>query len=576
MRLWHKIFIIVLLFVTLSVEITSIFVSQSNFSGMIETEEKNATTAHTSFASGIVNRTMYERINAGEILLSQEELTDIIREISREAGTAYGEIIVVGSANELVYPTSTDVSGDILTMEVEDGVCKSLITDINGETCLVTVSNVELEKLEYKLFTIRDISTTYQMHSNQMRTILFISLGLALFAAILLSGSIFVFTVVPLNKVNTGLVSIATGDYGVRLEEKGSVEFKLLARNVNRMASAVQMNVERLDTIATSRKHFVDSFAHEMKTPLTSIIGFADILRSRRNVTDQQRMDYSNIIIEEATRMKSLSGKLLEMATTDTANIDLEDVFVPELLMEVYNSTVPLVAKKHITLRIASKRVWIRADRELFKSLLYNLIDNACKASEENSELRMVCVTEEDRALISVADDGVGMAREDLIRVTEPFYMVDKSRSRRAGGAGLGLSLCSEICKRHNAQFTIDSILGEGTMVTVNIKCFVKKGGNVIDETEETSVDDTESETRPESSDSAVTGGEGTTDSADNTDAEEPDGDGIADTEVHDSQETDSPDDIESAGDDKKYIGDTIALEATIEELLAGEENLND
>ena len=576
MRLWHKIFIIVLLFVTLSVEITSIFVSQSNFSGMIETEEKNATTAHTSFASGIVNRTMYERINAGEILLSQEELTDIIREISREAGTAYGEIIVVGSANELVYPTSTDVSGDILTMEVEDGVCKSLITDINGETCLITVSNVELEKLEYKLFTIRDISTTYQMHSNQMRTILFISLGLALFAAILLSGSIFVFTVVPLNKVNTGLVSIATGDYGVRLEEKGSVEFKLLARNVNRMASAVQMNVERLDTIATSRKHFVDSFAHEMKTPLTSIIGFADILRSRRNVTDQQRMDYSNIIIEEATRMKSLSGKLLEMATTDTANIDLEDVFVPELLMEVYNSTVPLVAKKHITLRIASKRVWIRADRELFKSLLYNLIDNACKASEENSELRMVCVTEGDRALISVADDGVGMAREDLIRVTEPFYMVDKSRSRRAGGAGLGLSLCSEICKRHNAQFTIDSILGEGTMVTVNIKCFVKKGGDVIDETEETSADDTESETRPESSDSAVTGGEGTTDSADNTDAEEPDEDGIADTEVHDSQETDSPDDIESAGDDKKYIGDTIALEATIEELLAGEENLND
>ena len=576
MRLWHKIFIIVLLFVTLSVEITSIFVSQSNFSGMIETEEKNATTAHTSFASGIVNRTMYERINAGEILLSQEELTDIIREISREAGTAYGEIIVVGSANELVYPTSTDVSGDILTMEVEDGVCKSLITDINGETCLITVSNVELEKLEYKLFTIRDISTTYQMHSNQMRTILFISLGLALFAAILLSGSIFVFTVVPLNKVNTGLVSIATGDYGVRLEEKGSVEFKLLARNVNRMASAVQMNVERLDTIATSRKHFVDSFAHEMKTPLTSIIGFADILRSRRNVTDQQRMDYSNIIIEEATRMKSLSGKLLEMATTDTANIDLEDVFVPELLMEVYNSTVPLVAKKHITLRIASKRVWIRADRELFKSLLYNLIDNACKASEENSELRMVCVTEGDRALISVADDGVGMAREDLIRVTEPFYMVDKSRSRRAGGAGLGLSLCSEICKRHNAQFTIDSILGEGTMVTVNIKCFVKKGGDVIDETEEISADDTESETRPESSDSAVTGGEGTTDSADNTDAEEPDEDGIADTEVHDSQETDSPDDIESAGDDKKYIGDTIALEATIKELLAGEENLND
>ncbi len=548
MRLWHKIFIIVLIFVTLSIEITSIFVSQSNFSGIIDTEEKNATSAHTSFASGIVNRTMYERINAGEILLSQEELTDIIREISREAGSAYGEIIVVGSGNELIYPATTDVREDILSIDVDDGICKSLITDIGDETCLITVSNIELEKLEYKLFTIRDVTTTYQVHEKQMRTILYISLGLALLAAVLLSCSIFVFTVIPLAKVNDGLVSIGAGDYSVRLEEKGSVEFKLLARNVNRMASAVQMNVERLDSIATSRKRFVDSFAHEMKTPLTSIIGFADILRSRRVVSDQQRMDYSNIIIEEATRMKSLSGKLLEMATTDTANIELTDVFVPELLMEVYNSTVPLVAKKHINLRIASKRVWIRADRELFKSLLYNLIDNACKASDDGNEIRMVCDTEGDRALICVADDGVGMAREDLIRVTEPFYMVDKSRSRKAGGAGLGLSLCAEIAKKHNAQFTIDSILGEGTMVTVNIKCFVKKGGYETDEYEDEAADYDEED---------IERGEYGSDA----DAGSADADG-AGTEKQTRKDSADEGDIGSADYDSEYITDTVDFES--------------
>lgn len=562
MRLWHKIFIIVLLFVTLSIEMTSIFVSQSNFSGIIENEEKNATAAHTSFASGIVNRTMYERINAGEILLSQEELTDIIREISREAGSAYGEIIVVGSGNELVYPTTTDVRDDILSLDVDDGICKSLITDIGDETCLITVSNIELEKLEYKLFTIRDVSATYQVHAKQMRTILYISLALALLAAVLLSCSIFVFTVIPLAKVNEGLVNIGAGDYSVRLEETGSVEFRLLARNVNRMASAVQMNVERLDSIATSRKRFVDSFAHEMKTPLTSIIGFADILRSRRVVSDQQRMDYSNIIIEEATRMKSLSGKLLEMATTDTANIELSDVFVPELLMEVYNSTVPLVAKKHINLRIASKRVWIRADRELFKSLLYNLIDNACKASEDGSEIRMVCTTEGDRALICVADDGVGMAREDLIRVTEPFYMVDKSRSRKAGGAGLGLSLCAEIAKKHNAQFTIDSILGEGTMVTINIKCFVKKGGYTIDEYEDDADYEAQGDTKEETGASADTG------SAKSADKESADTDGASvGTEEYSSDDTG---DIDLAGDDSEYISDTVDYESEDDNL--GEE----
>ncbi|MDO4459022.1 MAG: HAMP domain-containing sensor histidine kinase [Clostridia bacterium] len=471
MRLWHKIFMIVLVFVTVSIEATGIFVSQSSFRGMVETEVKNAQAAQNTFASGIVNRTMYERIRTGEILLSKEELADIIREISRDAGTGYGQIVVTGANGEVVYPTATDISDEILSMHVESGNCKSIITDSGDSTLLVTVSCAELERLDYRLFTIRDITDSYTAHDKQMMTIWIISMALALIAAILISCAISV-TLRPLKVVNNGLEQIKNGDYAFRLNEKGSPEFRQLSKNVNTMAKSVQENVERIEGIAASRKRFVDSFAHEMKTPLTSIIGFADILRSRRVVSDQQRLDYSSIIIEEASRMKSLSGKLLEMATTDSTNLDLEDVYVPELLGEVYNSTLPLLAKKNMRLRMASKKVYINADKELFKSLLYNLIDNAVKASEENGEIRMVCAEENGRALISVTDDGVGMAREDLIRVTEPFYMVDKSRSRKAGGAGLGLSLCAEICKRHNALFTIDSILGEGTMVTINIRCF--------------------------------------------------------------------------------------------------------
>ena len=547
MRLWHKIFLIVLVFVTISVEATSIYVAESSFSASISSEEENAAAAQISFSSGLVNRTMYERIRTGAMLLSQEELTDIIRELAADAGSFYGDIVVLGADGSLVYPSSTDYPDEIFELSIENGQCKSLIMDIEDRVCLVTVSMAELEKMEYKLFTIRNLTEAYAEHSSRLTTINYLSMGLALLAAVLISVLISL-TLRPLGRVNSGLKKITEGDYSVRLPESGGVEFSRLSKNVNTMTKAIQENVERIEGIAESRKRFVDSFAHEMKTPLTSIIGFADILRIRRTVTDKQRMDYSNIIVEEATRMKSLSGKLLEIATTDSANLDLEDIYVPGLITEVYNSTLPLVGRKNMRLRYAFVKVWIRGDRELFKSLLYNLIDNAVKASDEGGEVRLVVEQEGDRALISVTDDGCGMAREDVLRVTEPFYMVDKSRSRKAGGAGLGLSLCAEICKRHNAVMTIDSILGEGTMITINIKCFTKLRRRGVSDAESEKAD-TAGADKPDSAAGA--------DSADRFKSADKDSSAAVSAGAHGTDKTEGAaaesDDTSSGGDGEAY-----------------------
>lgn len=146
------------------------------------------------------------------------------------------------------------------------------------------------------------------------------------------------------------------------------------------------------------------------------------------------------------------------------------------------------------------------------------------------------------------------MAREDLIRVTEPFYMVDKSRSRKAGGAGLGLSLCAEIAKKHNAQFTIESILGEGTMVTINIKCFVKKGGYTTDEYEDDADYEAQGNTKEEAGASADAG------SAKSNGEVSADSDATSGrTEEYSSDDTG---DIDLAGDDSEYISDTVDYES--------------
>ena len=113
------------------------------------------------------------------------------------------------------------------------------------------------------------------------------------------------------------------------------------------------------------------------------------------------------------------------------------------------------------------RQITIYADEELFKSLLYNIIENAIKASSIGQQITLRAAMISGSAVIAVSDQGIGMSQEDAKKVFEPFYMVDKSRSRKAGGAGLGLALCVKIAELHNAVLTIDSHLGQGTTVYI-------------------------------------------------------------------------------------------------------------
>lgn len=258
-------------------------------------------------------------------------------------------------------------------------------------------------------------------------------------------------------------------DRTARISECGQSELDRITSVVNSSADALADDMEKLKIIADGRKQFVDNLAHEMKTPLTSILGFADILRIRRSVDDRARMEYANIIFEEARRMRGLSGKLLELATAGSANLDFDSVEIPSLFDEIRLSVLPLIAQRKMTLKAYPQNARIIIDRELFKSLIYNLIENAAKASAEGSEIRLICEKSADTVKISVSDDGCGMTREQIKRAAEPFYMVDKSRSRKAGGAGLGLALCAEIAQRHRARLTISSKQGKGTTVTLTM-----------------------------------------------------------------------------------------------------------
>ena len=246
------------------------------------------------------------------------------------------------------------------------------------------------------------------------------------------------------------------------MHERGSAELRTLARSINNMSASIDEREQKLREIADSRKRFADSMAHEMKTPLTSILGFADILRIKSAVSDSQRRDYATTIVEEAKRLRGLSAKPLQLASTNSTQLDLTDVPAGQLFADIAHTMAPILERRGIRLELLHKDAVLRVDRELFLSLLYNLIDNAAKASPEGGTVWLVQSALDGHIVLSVIDQGIGMKPDTVRRATEAFYMEDKARSRKAGGAGLGLALCDDICRRHGARLEIPLRLPQG------------------------------------------------------------------------------------------------------------------
>ena len=206
-----------------------------------------------------------------------------------------------------------------------------------------------------------------------------------------------------------------------------------------------------------------------MKTPLTSILGFADILRIKKQVSDSERVEYAGVIVEETKRLRSLSGKLMGIVAMNGTEIEKKPVKLQDVINETKTALVPLLAKREINLECQSQEITISADEELFKSLLYNIIENAVKASPKGETVILNAAMYEGDAVITVTDHGIGMTPEVVQKAFEPFFMADKSRSRKAGGAGLGLALCRKIANLHSAKLEISSQPNEGTTVFITV-----------------------------------------------------------------------------------------------------------
>jgi len=336
---------------------------------------------------------------------------------------------------------------------------------LSEESYLTIGGRITQSDMTLYLVVATDISTVVAQREHMMQIfvqVYFITLISGIAIIFLLSA----FMTVPIKKLSKAAAEIARGNFANRLPVVSSDEIGALSNSFNIMADAIEDKVYELLDNARQKEDFVANFAHELKTPLTSVIGYADMLY-QKNLSAEQVKDAAWYILNEGLRLEALSLKLMDLIVLNRQDFVLENICTEEFLSEVSGGLMPMLKEKNVTLKINAKPAYIMVEYDLFKTLLLNLIDNAVKAGCNAIEITGKETYE--RYDMSVIDNGRGMPEAELNRITEAFYTVDKSRSRRQHGAGIGLALAARIAEIHDSKLKFESIQGVGTIVKFDL-----------------------------------------------------------------------------------------------------------
>lgn len=390
-----------------------------------------------------------------------EDISETLKQISDNNAGSWTALRLY-TADEILYSEGDfDFSADDITVSPGNCAIKYFSEDTDNSYLLVT-GNIEADEDVLFLDMVCNISSISESQNMLLKIYSGVFLLLVFLCAVL-SGSISRFLTKPLSELSKVSREISSGNLSERANVKTNDEIGFVADDFNAMVSHLENNIYH-------QEQFIASFAHETKTPMTSIIGYADLIRNGVLDTDEIR-DAANYIVVEGKRLENLSQKLLELIVVGKEKINIKPVVLSELINDFVENYKLSYQKQNIELSCDCEDGVCYIDADLVKSLIINLCDNARKAfAGENGIIQIRSVMIDNGCEIQICDNGPGIPQKDIAHLTEAFYRVDKSRSREMGGVGLGLALCKEIAIAHNGSIKFQSELDKGTVVTVVLK----------------------------------------------------------------------------------------------------------
>ena len=395
--------------------------------------------------------------------ISGAQKSDAIQQIKRTVDSSISDIKIY---------TTEEVNSQYLQMNENE--CIVTFIKEGKKLLMESVCKLNTGAKNYYLFVYSDFTGI----QNQ-RDIFWNRYGIVIVCISAVSG-LFLFALArritkPLNELTKAADEIALGNYGKKVDVTGhNYEISKLSESINIMSSSIEQKIKEIGEELEKRDVFIADFTHEMKTPMTAIMGYAQILKSYELET-MEKEQAAQAIYMEAKRLEKLSLQLLELYVYQNESVEMEEIDLLEIGKQLESTLKYLSGKYNVNYKVYFEKEMVVANSVLVLSLLNNLADNAFKASNPQTNMKIYSKSSATSVQIFVEDEGRGIKKENIRFLTEPFYREDKSRSRKFGGAGLGLALCKEIARIHGTELKFESEKNKGTIVSFTLS----KGGAI-------------------------------------------------------------------------------------------------
>lgn len=407
-----------------------------------------------------------------------QHMADILR--------AYSGRLGIDSGNRFYYILDGETGAYIVGSDPEAGqnlaVTRNILTAISGKEGYASNSRddymdvalpISGENGDYIVYIIDNKDTVTSLNA-ELFDIIIEAMVIGLAISVLLSLLLAKTMVTPIQNLTKAAEKVASGDFSETVNNQAQDEIGVLTRTFNDMAGQLENNIEDLKTAEQTRREFVANVSHELRTPVTSIRSYAETLEDASGSLDPEtEKHFLEVIVNESDRMTKIVQDLLMLSKFDAGSIafDFEEFSFEKSVSDVYNAQL-LEAQRHhhdFTLEFKGDIPNIRGDRARIEQVLINMISNAIKYTHDGGRIRITAGRKDECVWCAVRDNGIGIPKEDVARVFERFYRVDKARSRESGGTGLGLSIAYEIVERHKGKIDVQSQKGKGTTITVTL-----------------------------------------------------------------------------------------------------------
>ena len=456
MKIFIKLYIGIMVILISSLLISGYLIVTTSIKNSLDHEVDNCLEQYNLFLNAFQTNLI---ISVKNKEANPEAVKEVIR-VTR--GTTKADIKVIMNDEVLV----DDIPDGIKVYYQENGRIRYEVVTLNDKQYVSCCSNFEKYGVIFTCVAAYDITSIIEENNIQRRGYY------AIYLLVLICGTLFAFffsmhLTKPIRHLSDAGKAISGGEYGKKIKVISNDELGELTSTFNHMSETIREKMDALELVVKQKEDFVAAFAHETKSPMTSIIGYADLIYQNK-LNDNDKREAAGVIMNEGMRLQALSEKLMDIVSLKESGISLELINTTDMFEDIKATVNPKAEAKNVKVNYSITDQYINIDYDLFKTVVMNLIDNSLKAGAD--EISIIGEDFDNNTYsITVSDNGPGISKENLERVKDAFYMVDKSRSRKEHGAGLGLSLADKIMKMHGGSLDISSTEGKGTDVRLLI-----------------------------------------------------------------------------------------------------------